>query len=262
MSANYQVINDAGAEAPWLVMVHGMSHDHRAFSAQVVDFRSRYRIALIDLPGHGLSADVPGPFGHAELAGHVLGALERADIGRCHYWASHTGTALGLLLAAAHPARFRSLILEGAVLPGQAMPYVAAALGRAVETAQGMGIQAARRQWVDLGGWFDVIRARPRECRAAAHWQMIADFPGGPWLEPGQPAPVAPLSDDVLAALTLPVLIYNGELDLPDFADTAAYLDARLPNARREIIPEAGGFPAWEFPHRVNAMVGEFLDRA
>lgn len=260
MSANYQAITEAGHEAPWLVMVHGASHDHRAFSAQVAAFRARCRIALIDLPGHGLSAGIAGPFGHAELARHVRGALEDAGIACCHYWASHTGSALGLLLAAAEPQRFRSLILEGAVLPGPATPYVEAALQRARASAQGAGIEAARRQWFDTGDWFEVIRARPNECRAAEHWQMIADFPGAPWLAPGTPAPVAALGDDALAGLTMPVLIYNGEHDLPDFAAAARFLEARLPNARREAIAEAGGFPAWEFPERVNALVGAFLD--
>lgn len=32
--------------APWLVMVHGMSGDHRVFEAQAAFFRDRYRLLL------------------------------------------------------------------------------------------------------------------------------------------------------------------------------------------------------------------------
>jgi hypothetical protein len=34
-----------------------------------------------------------------------------------------------------------------------------------------------------------------------------------------------------------------------------------LPDAERARIEEAGGFPLWEFPDRVNARVRRFLDR-
>lgn len=258
MTANYETIAEAGPEAPWIVMVHGMSHDHRVFSAQVDGFRARYRIATIDLPGHGLSAAIGGPFGHGELARHVLGAIDDAGIARCHYWASHTGTALGLLLACAEPARFHSLILEAAVLPGHLMPYVDAALQRAREHAQSAGIAAARKLWFESGEWFEVIRARPVECRAQAHWEIIADFAGAPWLSTEAALPVAPI-DDALAALALPVLLYNGEHDVADFAAAADFLEARLPNVKRAVIPGGGGFPGWEFPGLVNRLADDFL---
>lgn len=259
MASTYSLIEDAGDSAPWLVMVHGISQNHRVFSAQSDAFRNRYRIQLIDLPGHGLSADVPGPFGHAEMARHVREAMDAAGIEVCHYWGTHTGTALGLLLSIANPQRFASLVLEGAVLPGQAMPSVEAELQRARDTARRQGVAAARRQWFDLAPWFDVIRARPEECRAAAHWDMISEFAGTPWLYKG-PAQAVAHYDRQYADLDLPVLLYNGAHDLPDFFDNAEFLAARLPRVRRETIAGGGGFPAWEFPDRVNALVASFLD--
>lgn len=259
MAARFKTVTAAGDEAPWLAMVHGMSQDHRVFDSQVAAFRSRYRIVLIDLPGHGLSADLPGPYGHSELAKHTLGGLTAAAVSRCHYWATHTGTAVGLLLASENPARFRSLILEGAVPPGHTMPSVDKEIRRARETAQKQGVAAARRQWFDQAAWFEVMRARPEECRAAAHRDIVADFSGAPWLYAGAAQPVASI-DDRLATLDVPVLLYNGEHDLADFADAAAILGVRLPNVRRATIPDAGGFPAWEFPDRVNRIVADFLD--
>ncbi len=258
MAARYETVLEAGAAAPWLVMVHGMSGDHRVFSAQVAAFKARYRILLIDLPGHGLSSGVPGPFGHAELAAHVGGALADAGVAECHYWATHTGTALGLLLATERPGRFHSMILEGAVKPGHAMPSVDRELKRARDTARTAGVPAALKQWFDEAAWFDVMRAHPQACRAAAHWAIVASFSGGPWLDTGAAAPVAPL-DGRLASLDVPVLLYNGEHDLGDFVDVADRLEALLPRVRRATIADAGGFPAWEFPARVNRLAEDFL---
>jgi 3-oxoadipate enol-lactonase len=258
MAARYEAVVEAGERAPWLVMVHGMTQNRRIFSAQVEAFKASYRILLVDLPGHGLSADLPGPYGHVELAAAVGAALDEAGVGRCHYWATHTGTSLGLLLAAERPSRFRSMVLEGAVLPGHAMPSVDAAIQRIRAVARRDGMAAACERWCAAGAWFDVMRQRPDECRAEAHWAMIAEFSGAPWLDDGEAAPVRPV-DDRLPCIDCPVLLYNGEHELADFLEAAAFVAARLPNATQATIAEAGGFPGWEFPQRVNRLVGAFL---
>ena len=261
MAASYEMVAGAGADAPWLVMVHGMAQDRRIFLAQVAAFEQCYRILLIDLPGHGLSADIPGPFGHIELARHVGAAMEEAGISRCRYWATHTGTSLGLLLAAERPERFSAMVLEGAVLPGHVMAIVDAELQRARELARSEGVAETRRRWFDEGAWFDVMRRHPKACRAEAHWAIVSEFSGAPWLYEGEAAPVHPI-DRHFPSIDMPVLLYNGAHDLADFVDAADFLGARLPRVRRETIADAGGFPAWEFPERVNRLVAEFLASA
>ena len=258
VAASYKTVIEAGAEAPWLAMVHGMSGDHRVFSAQVAAFKARCRIVLIDLPGHGLSHDVPGPFGHAEMVVHVAATLAEVGAEPCHYWATHTGTALGLLLAIDQSGRFRSMILEGAVLPGHVMPAVDRELKRARDTAGTAGVPAALKQWFDDAAWFDVMRANPEACRAAEHWAIVAAFSGPPWLYTGAAAPIAPI-DGRLASLDVPVLLYNGDHDLGDFVDVADRLEALLPRVTRATIADAGGFPAWEFPDRVNRLAEDFM---
>ncbi len=261
MAANYETVLEAGADQPWIVMVHGMSQDRRVFSAQVDAFKDRYRILLIDLPGHGLSADLPGPFGHLELAAEVAGAIDHAGVSRCIYWGTHTGTSLGLLLAARQPDRFRSLVLEGVVIPGHVMPSIDTELQRIRDVARTRGVPEARRQWFDEADWFAVMRRHPEACRAARHRAIVAEFSGAPWLYDGPAAPVAPI-DGALASIDLPVLVYNGAHDLPDFIAAANRLEALLPRARRAVIADAGAFPAWEFPDRVNRLVADFLSSA
>jgi 3-oxoadipate enol-lactonase len=252
------VIDEAGASAPWLVLVHGMSQDHRIFDAQVDEFRSQCRILLIDLPGHGLSADIDGPFGHGEFAGHVHQRLREHVSSPIHYWGTHTGAAAGLLIAARDPDLFASLILEGPVMPGRNVQIVVSEFERVRDIARSKGAAAAVEAWWSNASWFDYIKAHPVECRAAEHYAIISDFGAQPWTDDRTPAPVE-LLPRTIEGLRIPTLIYNGETDHPDFLAEARNLSRLLPNAQRWITPHAGGFPAWERPSSVNARVAKFL---
>lgn len=262
-AAGFEVVADAkaGANAPWLTLVHGMSQDRRTFAAQVAAFRERYRCLLVDLPGHGLSGGHPGPFGLAEYSAAVRGAMEAAGVTRTHYWGTHTGAGVGLLLGSWEPHLFASLVLEGPVLPGSPPPAVAAMLARVGEIARSEGMAAARLHWWGQSGWFAVMRARPGATRAAGQRAMVEDFGGRPWLDTRAPAPVAPLGER-LRALGMPVLILNGEQDMADFLAVAEALEGMLPNVRRVSIPGGGGFPLWECPEAVNEVVAAFLEDA
>ncbi len=110
------VIDDHGGTRPWLVLVHGMSQDHRLFSAQVEAFRACYRILLVDLQGHGLASDIDGPYGHVAFTYHVRRALVEHGVKNAHFWGTHTGAAVGQILAADAPGLLRSLVIESPVL--------------------------------------------------------------------------------------------------------------------------------------------------
>lgn len=254
----HETFVDAGPDRPWITLVHGLSQHSGVFSAQVGAFRDRYRLLLVDLPGHGGSATLPGPYGAEEYARSVLAALDHVGIARTHFWGTHTGAGSGLLLASRDASRFHSLILDGAVLPGAQPLSVGATLARVRATAATRGLRAAQQQWFEESEWFSVMRRRPSTCRRDEHWEMIADFTGEPWLDTSVPEPVESIVDR-LPSLDVAVLLINGEHDLDDFKATAAQLVKALPNARRVSIPDAGGFPLWEYPDRVNRAVEHFL---
>lgn len=258
-SAAYRTVTSERPARSWLVMVHGSTQNAGLFNAQEAYFRGDRHLLLIDLPGHGKSVHLPGPYGLVEYSRSVAQAIDEAGAEDVHFWGTHTGAAVGLLLAAEDPRRFRSLVLEGAVLPGLDMPYVADTIRRASETAQRRGLVEARREWFDTAAFFDAIRGNPIACRAAAHRAMIEEFRGGPWTG-GAPSPIPDLTGR-LAPLTTPTLLINGERDLGDFLATAEFLAAKLPSVCREIVSGAGAFPLWERPELVNPMVEKWLDR-
>jgi len=257
---HFETVTRAGAARPWITMVHGASQHSGLFCAQVDAFQDDYRLLLVDLPGHGRSSARPGPYGIAEYARSVLAAMHAAAVERTHFWGTHTGAGVALLLAAQHPRLIASMVLDGAILPGVDLPYVTAAIARARKTARARGIEAARAEWFRESKWFDVIRDRPAECRAKAHWELVAEFSGRPWLDTVEPEPVAPIRA-ALGRIAQPVLLVNGEHDVADFIRVADEIESGIAGARRVSIPGAGGFPLWEFPAEVNALVRRFLER-
>lgn len=252
------ITRNAPTNAPWLTMVHAATHDQRYFSAQVQAFRAHFRLLLIDLPGHGRSEALPGPFGFEEHAASVLAAMDAAGVETTHYLATHTGSVAGLLLCTRFPERFLSLTLEGPPIPGIDLPSVVDAMERARSTARARGVDAARDEWYARGAWFDVIRNNPERCRGEEHWAMLSAFSGKPWLDTSTPQPVASVLEQ-LPSIRCPVLIINGEHDVKDFLDSAAELERRLPNVERVTIEAAGGFPMWENPDSANAHIRRHL---
>jgi pimeloyl-ACP methyl ester carboxylesterase len=62
--------------------------------------------------------------------------------------------------------------------------------------------------------------------------------------------------------ISVPTTIAVGERDLPDFHAIAAALSARIPGARKAVIPGAGHMSPIEAPDVFAALLGEHLARA
>lgn len=96
------------------------------------------------------------------------------------------------------------------------------------------------------------------ECRAAEHQVLINTFSGAPWQDLRTPQAALMTSDD-LTRMTVPTLLVNGEHEVSDFLPIVDELQATLRHASRVVVPGAGGFPLWEFPDQVNALVHNYL---
>lgn len=250
---------DITGDGPWLTLLHGFSQDRNAWSAQREAFARRYRLLLVDLRGHGESGAPDSGYGPVEYASDLLALLDTLDIACTHLWGTHTGASIGLYLAALHGERIASLVLDGAVIPGETLPSVARHMAQAREMALRDGVAATRAWWFENVEFWEGVRREPERHRADEHRRMIERFSGAPWLAPDPPRPVPDMTDHI-PTIRQPVLLINGVDDHPEFLDAAARLERDLPNARRYLIPGAGAFPFWEEPEAVNPVVMHFLD--
>ena len=253
------VVETAGPTADWMVLVHGVSQDHRLFDAQVRYFQDTYRILLIDLPGHGVSSSVPAPYGLREFAEHIRDCIASTGASDFLLWGTHLGASAGLLAACDQPKLFSALVLESPVFPGRALPSVSDLLSDVATTAKEHGMTEARNLWWEKGPWFDLMRSDPERFRAAEQRRIIEDFKGGPWLEKDLASKPLDSVENKLLQLQVPTILINGEHDVKDFVLAADALEELIPNAKRISIPGGGGFPLWELPDLVNKCVSDAL---
>lgn len=252
------VINDAAN--PWLVMVHGFVQNHKAFRYQEEVFAGRFNLLLVDMRGHGGSAHIGPPYGPEEYADDLEALLSHHGIGRFYYWGTHTGTGVGMITALRNHGRVLGLVLEGCVLPGFPMPRVDELIAMARKTSREKGVEAAKEEWFEQADWYAYMASRREACRAEEHKRIVREFGGKPWMaEPS--ARQATNVDSRLEELRMPMLLYNGEEDMPDFFRVAERIKSRIPASAHSIIPHAGGFPGWENPQVVNQAVNNFLLR-
>jgi pimeloyl-ACP methyl ester carboxylesterase len=240
VSAAFNVVGPEGA--PTLVFLHGTRVTRAMWGPQVAALADRYRVVIVDLPGHGVLADMP-----FRIPGAV--AVVRSVIEQTGGCAIVIGQSLGgyvaMELAAAHPGHVAGLILcNAATEPRTVARRAPRAVGvylvdRVGERYLGRGAP------VQVGG----PNAGPAP-RATNGWL----FKGG------YRAAVTALRTSFLprlAAYPGPVLLVNGADD-PLFRRGEDAFLAACRNGRLHVIEDAGHLVNSEQPEAFNAAVREF----
>lgn len=256
---HHEIIKAKRSTSQWLIMVHGLTQNKNLFNKQIPEFKDDLNLLLIDLPGHGGSSKIKGPYGLSEYAHAIHQVIAHHNIVNSIFWGTHIGAGAGLLLACQKPKLFSSLILEGPVFPGRNFPLVSKLLGKIAKVIATKGLTAAKEIWWQDGPWFSIMQENPIECRAADQLKLIQEFEGLPWFPEKRSNVIINPIETQLAKLTCPILIINGEHDVPEFIEIARELYERIPNAQQKTIAQAGGFPLWEYPKEVNSVVKKFI---
>ena len=171
------------------------------------------------------------------------------------------GGRVALRLALRAPERVSALIVVSA------SPGIADATARATRMAadraladriEREGVPAFVDYWQSLPLWASQRRLPPA-ARAALRAQRLRNDPAGLAASlraagAGADPPVL----DALGGLRCPALLVAGALD-PAYCDHAAAMQARLPDGRLAIVPDAGHAVHLEQPGRFGALVAGFL---
>jgi 3-oxoadipate enol-lactonase/4-carboxymuconolactone decarboxylase len=99
------------ADAPVLVMGSSLGTTTHMWNPQLPELSRYFRVIRYNHPGHGGSAEPPGPYTMDTLADLVLGLLDELGVERFHYAGLSLGGMIGMTIASREPARVDRLAL-------------------------------------------------------------------------------------------------------------------------------------------------------
>lgn len=250
----------AGTGSPF-VMIHAGVADSRQWNNEFAHFQSRYRVLRYDLRGCGRSEPVAGEFSHLN---DLKGLLAYLDVDQpLILMGCSMGGGLALEFALAEPSRARALILVGAGPAGLELDVPDHPLSAEAESAYNAG-DLDRAAELETQIWFDGMGRTASDVDQSMRrlvydmdrriFELDARHLGTRLPNAAQPAAGR------LGELNIPVLIIVGAHDLPYMHAAAAYMDEKLPRARKVIMADAAHLPNLDHPDEFQRIVASFLD--
>ena len=239
-----------GAGEP-VLLLHGGFCSLETWQAQIDALAPSFRVHAPERPGQGRTADRDGPFTYAAMVTDTLAYLDHAGLGSAHVVGFSDGAIIGLILAADHPARVRSLVaISGNLDPDCLVPGEPVAEAPGVEEqaqVDGADDEEEDEEWAAVRAAYD--RLSPD---GPGHGEVVLEKLMTLWTTEPRIDPAD------LAAITAPTLVLAGDGDSIPTPHTE--LIARsIPGARLVIVPDAGHMVMQQRPDAVNDAVTGFL---
>jgi pimeloyl-ACP methyl ester carboxylesterase len=245
---------------PAVVFLHGLGSSAADWRWQVAAFAQRYRVITLDLPAHGRTAGRGWPrrgrLSVEAMATAVTELLGRLGEAPAHVVGLSLGGCVALALAAAAPARVRSLTLVNtfarirpagwrgacrmleriALLAVAPMPIIASRVAQSLFPGPA---QAELRAAAVASLARNDKRAYVAAMRAVARFDARRR----------------------LAQVRCPTLVMAGAGDTTVPRAAAELLRRRIPNARLLVVPDSGHATPYDQPDLFNRLVLEFVSR-
>jgi pimeloyl-ACP methyl ester carboxylesterase len=259
-----------GGSGPVIMLVHGITGSSAHWAPLLPLLAERFTVIAPDLLGHGLSAK---PRGDYSLGAYAAGVRDLM-IALGHSKATVVGHSLGGGIAMQFSYQFPercerlvlvssgglgsevSLVLRAAALPGAELVIPLLASRRVRQLASGVGRLLGYlrlKPGTDLAelatGMGSLADAEARQ--AFLHTLRSVIDPRGQRVS---------ATDRLHLTEVMPSLVVWGERDpiIPVRHGVAAH--EAMPGSRLELLPDAGHFPQLEEPHRLAAILTDFMD--
>ena len=247
---------------PLLVLIPGLGYDSWMYSRMIPGLAEHFQVISIDNRGSGLSDKPAGPYTAQMLAADVIGLLDDFPGVKAHIVGHSMGGFIAQALAIDYPERVDKLVLSATNFGGPRhipiSPPAMAVLtdvsgdpierlrrGIAISTAPGFAEQNA--EFVE--SWVQYRVAHPidpvgYQAQLAIGLGLLSE---------------AASFENKLGRVTAPTLLLFGEHDVVVPPGNAELLAAKLPDARIEILPNAGHVFPFETPEAANKAIIDFL---
>jgi len=251
-----------GAGTP-LLLIHGFTGRGSNWGAHATALARRFRLIVVDLPGHGRSGIPLDPArASVERTADDLATILRLEgVAPAHVLGYSLGARVALRLAVVHPDVVQRLVLESpsAGLPTEDERHARRAADEdRAHRLECDGIEAFVDEWEHepiFASHAVLSPARAARLRAERLRNRSTGLAGS--LRGAGLGAMEPLHDR-LSGVRMPTLVVAGALD-PVGRARAESVAAGIPGARLEIVTGAGHAPHLETPTRFRSLVMTFL---
>jgi pimeloyl-ACP methyl ester carboxylesterase len=241
-----KIYYEVHGKGPPLILTHGYSSTSQMWKDQVGALSEHYRLILWDMRGHGRS-DYPDDacaYSEALTVGDITALLDEVGAERAIVGGLSLGGYMSLAFYRAHPERVSALLI--------------------IDTGPGFKKDEAREAWnkracntaarLEREG-LAMLQSQSRERTSVTHRDATGLARAARGMLTQRDARVIELLPDI----KVPSLIVVGADDTP-FLAASDYMAAKIPDAKKVVIPAAGHAVNIDQPQAFIAAVLPFLD--
>jgi pimeloyl-ACP methyl ester carboxylesterase len=253
-------------DGPDVLLIAGLADASAVWDPQVAGLAHSFRVTRFDARGIPGAPTPSGPYKLRSLVADAVAVLDAGGIDRAHVVGSSFGGVIAQQLAIHHPERVASIVLGASwARPDRALRALLSTWRWAADRAGSLGdvLQVAYTSTYGASAWNGGLVDR----RIAAA-EAAAVRTGDPWRSAREAfiwtswAALEHDGTERLPGVQVPALVIAGARDLVLAAHHGQQLAALLPNARLEVVADAGHRPFEEQPTVCNALLGRFLVRS
>jgi len=233
-------------EGPVILLTHGYAATSEMWRDQVATLSRRHTLVIWDMRGHGRSDDPADPAAYSEAAtvDDMAALLDAVGASRAIVGGLSLGGYMSLAFYRAHPERVSALLI--------------------IDTGPGFKKDDARETWNqrahDTGDRFEreglaVLKSASRERATVNHRDASGLARAARGMLTQRDARVI----ELLPNIKVPSLVVVGADDAP-FLAASDYMAAKIPGAKKVVIPAAGHAVNIDQPQAFIAAVLPFLD--
>ncbi len=237
---------EAHGGGPAILLSHGYSATCRMWDGQIAAFKDRYKVIVWDMRGHGES-DYPtdaAAYSEALTVGDMAAILDACGETRAIIGGLSLGGYMTMAFHLRHPERCRALML--------------------FDTGPGFKKSEAREAWNQRArARGDDLDARGLAALGTSDEVRMSQHRSASGLAGAARGMLAQENDGVIQSLekiAVPTLVLVGANDT-NFLAATDYMAAKIPGARKAVIPDAGHASNLHQPAAFNRAMEDFLAR-
>ena len=241
-----------------LILIRGYANSGALWYDQVPELSAHFRVIAMDNRGTGESDKPEEPYTIADMAGDVIGLIEKLDLGSAHLLGISMGGMIAMQAALDAPHAVRSLVLGCTTCSGTRGFNPDPKVAEMFKTLPELSDEENVRRSIPVLFSEKTIRERPEICDRYVRESLKHRPPMSTFVNHIKAISRFDLCER-LSEIRQPTLILHGDGDLLILSDMARVLHEAIPDSRMELVPGLGHLFFMEQAAAFNRSVIAFL---